>query len=117
MPMKTNIRKQGNTVVVRLEGKLDFETADVFRDSLTRLERQAGPDQVIFDLADLQFVGSSGISSFIQALREFNVRATQRPRYCNVKSEFRRMITAFDENNSFEFMDGLLGRSLKDLDN
>lgn len=116
MAMKTNIRKDGNSVVVMLEGRLDFETSDVFRESLMKLEKQVGDSRVIFDFSNLQFVGSSGISAFVQALREFNTRATSRPRYTNVKSEFRKIISAFDENNTFEFWE-TTERALKTFDN
>lgn len=103
MAMKTNIRKDGQAVVVTLEGHLDFETADTFRESLIKLESQSQGNMIIFDMAELQFVGSSGISAFVQALREFNGRSQVKPRYANVKSEFKKIISAFDENNSFEF--------------
>lgn len=112
MAMKTSIRKDGESVIVMLEGQLDFETNDEFRESLMRLESQTADNQVIFDLSQLQFVGSSGISAFVQTLREFNVRATHKPRYANVKSEFKRIIVAFDDNGSFEFCD-----SIKQFDN
>ena len=51
----------------------------------------------------LEFVGSSGISSFVQTLKEFTAVAQTKPRYCNVKSEFRRIIKAFDEEDLFQF--------------
>lgn len=116
MAMKTNIRKDGDAVIVSLEGHLDFETTDTFRESLNRLERQTANNRVIFDLSQLQFVGSSGISAFVQALREFNVRAAQKPRYANVKSEFKKIIVAFDENNSFEFWE-TTERAMRSFDN
>lgn len=114
--MKTHIRKDGDSVVVSLEGQLDYETTDSFRESLLRLERQNGSARVIFDLGQLQFVGSSGISAFIQALRDFNGRATTKPRYTNVKSEFKKVINAFDEGQSFEFWENT-ERALKSFDN
>ncbi len=116
MAMKTSIRKDGDAVIVSLEGHLDFETTDTFRESLLRLETQSVNSRVIFDLAHLQFVGSSGISAFVQALREFNGRAATKPRYTNVKSEFRKIITAFDDNGSFEFWENT-ERALKTFDN
>lgn len=116
MAMKTSVRKDGNAVIVSLEGHLDFETTDGFRENLARIEKQAGNNQVVFDLANLQFVGSSGISAFVQALREFNSRVAARPRYLNVRSEFKKVISAFDENNSFDFWDPT-ARALKSFDN
>ena len=116
MAMKTIIRRDGNAVIVTIEGHLDFEGTDTFRESLNRLERQTAASRVVFDLGQLQFVGSSGISAFVQTLRDFNSRATLKPRYANVKSEFKKIILAFDEQNSFEFWDNT-ERALKSFDN
>jgi anti-anti-sigma factor len=105
--MKTEIRKIGDTVIVSMDGKLDFETSGPLREDLGKLVRQTSTDtaprKIIVNCENLEFVGSSGISSFVQALREFNAMAPIRPRYCNVKSEFRRVIKAFDEGDLFEF--------------
>ncbi len=65
------------------------------------------PKKIIFNLERLEFVGSSGIASFVQTLRDFNANAPSKPVYCNVKSEFKRVIRAFDETGNFEFIDSL----------
>lgn len=113
--MKTSIKKQGDLIIVSMEGRLDFETHIPLREDLNRLIPEAAPSQastrgqdsvpskVIFNLERLEFVGSSGISSFVQTLKDFNAASEQKPRYCNVKSEFRRVIKAFDDQALFEF--------------
>lgn len=105
--MKTKISKNGDTTVVEVGGRLDFETAEPLREHLNQLARTVArdtvPQKVIFNLEHLEFVGSSGISSFVQTLKEFSERAPLRPRYCNVKSEFRRVMKAYDEKELFEF--------------
>lgn len=107
--MKTQIKKNGDTIVVEMDGKLDFETYVPLREDLDRLMDQTKtdsvPKKIIFNLEKLEFVGSSGISSFVQTLKEFNENAPTKPRYCHVKSEFRRIIKAFDEAEAFEFYD------------
>jgi anti-anti-sigma factor len=107
--MKTRISKVGDTTVVEVGGRLDFETAEPLREHLTRLARRTGtdstPQKIIFNLEHLEFVGSSGISSFVQTLKEFSERSAVKPRYCNVKSEFRRVMKAYDEKEFFEFYD------------
>lgn len=105
--MKTQIKKDGDTIVVSMNGRLDFETAVPLREDLSKLMRQAKtdtvPKKIIFNLEKLDFVGSSGISSFVQTLKEFNTTAPTKPRYCHVKSEFQKVIRAFDESDAFEF--------------
>lgn len=112
--MKTAIRKTGDTLIVTMDGRLDFGTYVPLREQLSRLvakeefqraSSDAAPAKIIFDLKNLEFVGSSGISSFVQTLKEFNEQMSVRPKYCNVKSEFKRIIKAFDEESLFEFFD------------
>jgi len=107
--MKTQIKKQGDTIIVSMNGTLDFETHVPLREDLSKIIRHAKTDQaakrIIFDLEQLEFVGSSGISSFVQTLKDFNTAAPTKPAYCNVKSEFKRVIKAFDENDGFQFFD------------
>lgn len=114
--MKTHIRKQGDTIYVSIDGKLEFDTHIPFRDDLGKVLRTlrgtsgSAPAQtdsvakeIIFDLSNLEFVGSSGISAFIRTLQDFNSAAPIRPRYCNVKSEFKRMMQALDTQALFDF--------------
>ena len=107
--MKTNIKHQGEAIVVSMSGRLDFDTHIPLREDLKKIVRQintdSAPKNIIFNLDRLEFVGSSGISPFIQLMKEFNESAPKRPRYCHVKSEFRRMIKAFDESASFDIFD------------
>jgi anti-anti-sigma factor len=105
--MKTEIKKTGDTIIVSMNGRLDFETHVPLREDLTKLidqnEKNAVPSKIIFNFEKLEFVGSSGISSFVQLLKDFNSASSTRPRYCNVKSEFRKIIKAFDVAEIFEF--------------
>jgi len=107
--MKAQMKKVGDTIVVILDGKIDYETNAPLREDLNRLVRQARKDSVpkniIFNFERLEFVGSSGISTFVQTLREINATAPIKPRYCNVGSEFRKVIEAFDESAAFDFYD------------
>lgn len=107
MAMKTQVRNQGGKTIVSIEGKLDFESSDAFRQWLLQFSRASGNGQIVFDLRALQFVGSSGITQFIDSLREFNQSASIKPIYSNVSSEFRRMMAVYDEANSFQFWDSV----------
>ena len=54
-------------------------------------------------MEELEFVGSSGISSFIQTLKDFGSENPVKPRFCNVRSEFQRVMKALDDSGQFEF--------------
>jgi anti-anti-sigma factor len=107
--MKTQVKKDGDTIIVSMDGKLDYETNVPLRDNLSRIIKDAKtdstPKKIILNLEKLEFVGSSGISGFVQTLKEFNNAAPSRPRYCNVRSEFQRVMKAFDEEEVFAFYD------------
>ncbi len=107
--MKTQVKMIGDTMVVTMDGRLDFETQEPLKQDLSRIMQKTKTDsaatKIIFNLEKLEFVGSSGISNFIQTLKDFGTRAPVKPRYCNVKSEFKKVMKAFDEEADFEFYD------------
>jgi len=107
--MKTRIQKKGDFVIVQVEGRMSFETQVPLKDSLEKIidetHRDTAPKKIIFDLSALDFVGSSGISSFVQTLKDINQAAPTKPRYCNVKSEFQKIMKAYDNENLFEFFE------------
>ena len=108
--MKTQFKRNGDTLVVSIDGKIDYETQVPFKDELQKLAKpvrntDSTPTKVIFNLKNLEFVGSSGISNLVQTLKDFNTRAEVKPRYCHVKSEFQKIIKAFDEEQGFEIFD------------
>jgi anti-anti-sigma regulatory factor len=43
-------------------------------------------------------VGSSGIGAFVNTLREFSKNSVVAPRFCQVRSEFRKVFKATDES-------------------
>ncbi len=107
-PMRTKIRNEDGCTIVSLEGTMSFEDQVPLKDEIeaaTRPNVNAAPKRVIFNLEDLDFVGSSGISGFIKTLAAVSEKPGVQSRYCNVKSEFRRIMKAMDEFETFEFFD------------
>jgi anti-anti-sigma factor len=86
--MQAKLRKDGDVTVVDLTGRLDFETAEPFRETCQEMLRDS---KVVFNLSGLSFVGSSGISAFVNTLKELSDGAPVRPRFCNVRAEFQRV--------------------------
>ncbi len=103
--MKIQTRRQGDITVVDLEGHLDFEATRVFQETAWDLLQDARSSQVIFNLAKLRFVGSSGISQFIKAVKKLNT-APAKPKLCNLSSEFTKMFRALQTaRNPFQIFD------------
>ncbi len=99
MSLRASLLNQGDITVIALEGKLDFESQDILRESIINLTQQG--KKVVLDLEGLSFVGSSGITHFIRSLYELQERGMNVPHLCNVKSEFRKIISAYDINREF----------------
>lgn len=107
--MKSKIKKIGDTIVVSVDGKLDYETQDSFKENLKKIAQNktdSTPTQVIFNMEKLEFVGSSGISQFIQTLKDFGAKTDQKARIVSASSEFKKVMRAFDEEEVFVFHDG-----------
>lgn len=99
MSLRASLLNQGEVTVIALEGKLDIESQDVLRENILSLTKQGR--KVVVDMEGLHFVGSSGITMFIRSLYEFQERGLTVPKLCNVKSEFRKIISAYDSNQDF----------------
>ena len=89
--MEANFMVSSGVVVVELKGKLDFETSEPFR--RTCLERLV-QEKVVFDLRNLNFVGSLGLKDFVDTLDNMSQKTQSGVRFCGVSSEFRRLFEA-----------------------
>lgn len=102
--MKTKVTNQDACTVVELSGYLDFETANPFARSIEDIYKTDKGARILIDLSQLEFVGSSGISSFVKSLRAFN-KLKMKPTYFGMKSEFLRLFRAFEEDTPFEIVE------------
>lgn len=94
--MNAKIQKEGDVLVVYLDGTIDFDSTEPFRKTvLTHLKEQ----KVIFNLKDLSFVGSNGITPFIETMTQLCELNRQGVRFCNIGSEFRRIFEASEIKN------------------
>ena len=90
--MEANFMVASGVVVVELKGKLDFETSEPFR--RTCMERLV-QEKVVFDLRQLNFVGSLGLKDFVDTLDSMSQKTMgSGVRFCGVSSEFRRLFEA-----------------------
>jgi anti-anti-sigma factor len=91
--MEAKVINQDGVFVVTLSGQLDFESADNLRLTCRKLFREK---KVIFNLARLNFVGSSGLTPFLELLSEMNKSHGKDIKLCSVSSEFVRLFEAGD---------------------
>lgn len=107
--MKARIKNQGNTIVLYLDGKVDYETQDnvcqVISKTIAKNKTDETPKKIIVSFENLEFVGSTGITQFVNQLKQVHTLNRSTPKYCGVRSEFQKIIKAFDETNEFDFFD------------
>lgn len=100
MSLRASVIDNNNVTVISLEGRLNFETQQQLGDNVSRILKEG--KQIIFDLENLSFVGSSGITSFLIDLRDhFDPLTSKSPIFCNVSSEFQRLIEAYNNDQFF----------------
>jgi anti-anti-sigma regulatory factor len=124
--MKSEIKKKGQSIVVNVKGKLDYETNYEFKEDLQAIFQETSkskdskgaksPDikqnksdevakNLIIDMRDLEFVGSSGITQFIQTLKEVAQRTDSTAKIISASNDFKKVMRAYDEEEAFEFLD------------
>lgn len=98
MGMKARLRTDSSgNITVHVEGGIEFETGNPFRKQLGTLLKENPSSSITIDMNRLDFVGSSGISHFVETLRILDQK-TKRVYLSNVKSEFRRVFKLYDFN-------------------
>ncbi|MYE07609.1 MAG: STAS domain-containing protein [Oligoflexia bacterium] len=85
--MKAFIRKgENDVVVINLKGEVDFASAEPFYQiCMDELSKK----NIVFNLKNLNFVGSDGLSSFMNTIKNLKEKSTLQ--FCCVGSEFRRV--------------------------
>ena len=107
--MKAKLKNNKDSIVLYLGGKIDYETQDdvcaFINKTIAKNKSDETPKKIIVNFESLDFVGSSGITQFVQSLKQIHHDQKITPKYCGVRSEFQKIMKAFDEENEFEFFD------------
>ena len=85
--MKAFIRKNNNNVfIIHLKGEVDFASAEPFHETCMN---QLSKKNIVFNLKNLSFVGSDGISSFMKTIKDLTKES--KLQFCCVGSEFQKV--------------------------
>ena len=90
----------GGVIVVHLKGEVDLDSSEPFYETCMRKLPQKN---IVFNLKDLNFVGSNGLSSFLNTVKDLGKCAQLK--FCCVGSEFRRMLATGDIQDHHIFED------------
>jgi anti-anti-sigma factor len=86
--MEAKVENRDGVFVVTLCGRMDFESADSLKN---RCLKSFMNQELIFNLSELNFVGSSGITPFLELLSELSKSLGPKFKICSVGSEFLRL--------------------------
>ena len=95
MSLKAQVRtdSMGN-ITVHIEGGIDFENCQTFRQELVDLTKDHPMADVTLDLNRLDFVGSSGIGHFVETIKIVN-KSKEHFKLSNVKTEFMKVFKLY----------------------
>jgi anti-sigma B factor antagonist len=102
--MKTALKVDGEFTILEISGYLDFENSRPIAESIGELYAKNQGSKILIDLEALEFVGSSGISTFVKSIKIFN-KMKIKPVYFGVKSEFIKLFRLFEGAEPFEITD------------
>lgn len=89
--MKAQVETREDVVVVSISGCLNYEALDAFR---LHCKQLVTGKRVVVNLDGLNFVGSSGITDFVDTLIDMRQTAAGQLELCGVGSEFRRIFSS-----------------------
>jgi len=69
MSMRIDVNESGNTAVLRLEGRFDFNASREFRDNYERILNRRGIEVIEVDLSEVNYLDSSALGMLL-LLRE-----------------------------------------------
>ena len=96
--MKVIVKNQDDhVVIIDLKGAVDFASAEPFRQTCIR---ELSQKNIVFNLQNLHFVGSDGLSSFMDTMEL--LQRQSRLKFCCVSSEFKKL---FADDHMMKTMD------------
>lgn len=96
MTIKARVRTDScGNIVVHMEGGLDYENTNPLKEQLESLAKENPTSQITIDLNRLDFVGSSGISFFVDTIKSLNKRKDQ-IRISNANNEFIKVFQLYE---------------------
>lgn len=94
--MEAKVKEDGEYLVIYLAGIIDLDSIDPFRQTC---QKHLVNQKVLFNLNSLSFVGSSGITSFLETLTEYAKNSIHGLKFAEVSSEFKKIFEANLEEN------------------
>ncbi len=86
--METKLKNQGEVTIITIQGALDIEKTQPFREACIRLLLNK---KVIFNMERASFVGSTGLQAFLETIRTLSEESQHGLKVVGVQAEFKRI--------------------------
>jgi anti-anti-sigma factor len=90
--MQARVKQEGDVTVIALSGRVDMDSSEAFRKICIE---QFSRKKVVFDLGELGFVGSTGVTTFLETMRDLHHSSSYGVRLVGPKAEFRRLLSSY----------------------
>lgn len=98
MTMKARVRTDAlGNITIHMEGGLDFDNCIPLRSELKEMLQSNPSSTITLDLHSLEFVGSSGISHFVETINSLN-KNKEKILLSNVRTEFMKVFKLYHMN-------------------
>lgn len=106
MSMKANILTDAHgNIIVQMQGDITVDTTITFRDEISALVNNNPAAKVSIDMSALEFVGSSGISHFVETLKLLRNKRNHAITLKNVDSDFEKIFRLYGLNAEYVLID------------
>ena len=96
MTMKAQILRDSlGNIIVQMQGDLDYATSKPLRDKLQVIVDAHPESHVQIDMAGMSFVGSSGISHFVDTLKLLYIKREEKIELNNVDQDFKKVFELY----------------------
>ncbi len=98
MSIKSDIQRDSfGNITIRMKGGLDYEYCIPLREELYSIVKNHPQIDITIDLAGMDFVGSSGISHFVETVKLIHEnKGGQGLNLANVNDEFQKVFKLFN---------------------
>ena len=97
--MEARLKNEGEVTIVTLKGRMEIEAAQTFK---VACRKHFSDKKIVFNMVGVSFVGSTGIQSFLEAIKFVSEQNQQGVKVSGVSPELKRMFDAY-ELNQLEF--------------
>jgi len=101
MSFSANITRDSvGNIIIRLSGHLEYQYSVQLQDNLEDIYISYPETDIRLDMSGINFVGSSGISHFVDTLKTLNLRLKKVIQLSNVHLDFKRVFLLYNLDES-----------------